>query len=232
MSRTRNLLRLQQVDLERDKAARRHEEVTAALAAGSPAEAARQAAAKAEAVLGEVDRQLRLLELERQALKGRIAAEEKALYDGTARAPKELQSLQREVAQLRRQLSNLDDRTLEQLLARDEALAACRSRQQEAAELEAQWLENARTLLSEQESLTAAMQRLEAQRKPLAALIPAADLAVYEKLRRGKKGRAVALIGPDGCQACGIELPRHTRDQALAGDRLVFCPGCGRILHG
>ncbi len=232
MARTSNLLRLQQLDLKREEAARRHERVSATLAAGGSIAAARQAAQAAEAALAEIDRQLRLLDLERQTLKDRIAAEETVLYQGATRSPKELQSLQREVAQLRRQLGSLDDRTLERLLARDDALAACQARQREVAELEADWQQTVSSLGREQQSLAATMQRLDAERESLVALVSPADLAVYERLRRSKGGRAVAVIGPEGCADCGMELPRNTRNLALTGDQLVFCPGCGRILHG
>lgn len=232
MSRTTVLLGLQRLDLQRDHAERRRREIEAQLADTGRLETLRSELAAAERSVAEIDRQLRLLDMERHGLKERITSEERSLYDGPRRSPKELQSIQREVQSLKRRLEELDDRALEQMLARDEVVALRDGKRQELAKLEEEVAQQRQSLGREKDALGAKSARFQAERARLAATIPEPDLALYERLRQTKGGRAVAVVGPEGCTECGIELPRHTRDRAKGGSELVLCPGCGRILHG
>jgi uncharacterized protein len=232
MTRTKNLADLQSVDLRRDEALSILKRVTAAMKDDAGLPHAEAAVGAAERKLHDIDRHLRLLELERQALKERVTGEERKLYGGTVKSPKELQGFEREVSVLKRQLAELDDTALEQMLARDEAVeelgraraALAATGQQAAADNE--------TFAREKVKLTAIVRRLDLERSQLQAGISPADLDLYERLRQSKSGRAVSQLQGESCGTCGMELPRHTRDEIRSPDSLVFCTGCGRIVHG
>jgi predicted nucleic acid-binding Zn-ribbon protein len=232
MSRTKPLYDLQQVDLHRDEVQRKHRLVLAALESSSIVAAARRQVEVEEQALRDIDHELRKVDGERQSLKGRITDEERKLYGGTVKAPKELAGFQREVSSLKRQLATLDDRALERMLARDDAASRLDTSKQALSAAEDKSKANRKALVRQRDSLAQTEEHLREQRDRLAEAIPASDRAVYDRLRRAKGGRAVAAVASDVCGECGMMPPRHVRDEAAAGDALVFCPGCGRILHG
>jgi predicted nucleic acid-binding Zn-ribbon protein len=232
MAGTIRLLDLQRIDERRDEAMARLKHVVGALKGDQTLRQAQEAARAASEKLAAIERELRRHDLERQSLKQHIAEEERTLYGGRVTAPKELQNLELEIQSLRRRLAGLDDTALELMLARDEADAT--SQEAEAA-LEATASTVAtetESLTSEQTELTAAIRDIDREREEIAAVIPPADLALYERLRRGKGGVAVARTSGEHCGVCGIQLPRQDLSRARTGEALVQCTGCGRILVG
>lgn len=72
----------------------------------------------------------------------------------------------------------------------------------------------------------------------LDAAVPASQSAVlpelldrFKKLYHSKNGRAVVPIHQNSCSGCQISLSPHTVSAARAGDRIVNCDHCGRILY-
>ncbi len=231
MSRSTYLMDLQQVDHRRDEAMAHLKRVVAALRGGTAVAQAKQAVGKAEEALSTVERQLRRQDLERQAVKDRIATEEKTLFGGKVNSPKELQNLQYEVASLKRRLGELDDTALELMLARDEAEERLTEARAALAGATTEVAAETETLAQEKAELTSVVRRLDADRQGILEYIAAPDRALYERLRKAKGGRAVALLSGEHCGACGMQLPRQVHYEAQHSEDIVCCTGCGRILH-
>jgi predicted nucleic acid-binding Zn-ribbon protein len=230
MPHSKPLQELQTIDLQAARADARLARVRAALAdEGAPRRAQREAA-EAQAALERHERELKALQDERSALKARIATEEGRLYGGTGQAPKELQGLQREVESLRRRLGQLDDRALEAMLAADEARARAAAATAAASSAQQAADRNAAALRAEQDKLTAALAQLARLRERQLPAVPAADLALYERLRRKIGVPVLAVVTGGNCGACGIVLPRHQLDDLLDGGPSQTCGHCGRIL--
>jgi predicted nucleic acid-binding Zn-ribbon protein len=230
MHRARLLLELQSVDLRRDDAVRRLKVVMAKLQGSPEVQAARRELEAADAELADVDHALRGDSQQRDALRERIAGEEAKLYGGRVTAPKELQNLEREVESFKKQLSALEDRVLEHMLRRDEALARQRTAKSAVAAAEADSAEAMTALTGEKQDLARRIRAIDVERAEVAAGVSAADAKVYDRLRPLKERRPVASLKSDECGECGIQVPRSTRTQAEAQAGLVFCPGCGRVL--
>ena len=65
----------------------------------------------------------------------------------------------------------------------------------------------------------------------LAALYDPALIAAYESVRRARGGQGAALIDRRGlCQGCRLVRPSAELSRARAGDQIVRCGGCSRIL--
>ncbi len=232
MSRTRLLLDLQKLDLTRDAAVARLNRIAAALAT-SPAVAEAEAAIRAaEASLAAADRTLRTLTAEREDLQTHVNAEEQKLYGGGFKNPREVQNLQRETESLKRRLATLEDGVLEAMLARDAADADMGQARQRLAAAERDGAARHADLAEAQSKLSAAVRKVDARRASLLAAIPPADHAIYERLRRAKAGRAVAELDGRACGTCGMEIPVEEAHRAADGSALVYCSGCGRVLHG
>jgi uncharacterized protein len=230
MSRTRTLVDLQTTDQQRAQVAARLAQIEARLADDSAVAAARAAAADASARHEAVDKGLRAAQAQRASIQEHIAIEEAKLYGGQIKAPKELQNLQREVAALRRRLSEADDRTLELMLARDAAEAEVHAARAALAAAEAQAASTDESLAAERNKLVAARQRLEPARQRLAAALPAADLALYERLWRQHRGRPLAQLRGPHCGGCGMQLPQPILERVGGQGDLVQCSHCGRVL--
>jgi hypothetical protein len=232
MSRAQLLLDLQKVDLTRDAAVARLRRVLAALDSGAGIAEARAATQVAEQALAEQERALAGHTQARRTVQAHIAAEEKKLYAGQAKGPREVQNLQREIESLKRRLDGLDDAALEAMLERDAAAEALATARLALAAAEAEAEAQSASLSGEKARLMAAIRQLDTRRSGVLATIRPDDQATYERLRRAKAGRAVAEIQAQACMACGMQLPLDEAHHASAGSELVFCAGCGRIVHG
>ncbi len=192
---------------------------------------AKQAHTVAEQHLHSVQANIRDTELEQKSVETKRANEEKLLYGGTVRSPKELQSLQQEVEMLARQRATLDEKLLEHM----EALAGAK---QAEAETRHAHKATAIALKAKQEEykqngevLTQQGRELFAQRKQAQSPIPPDLLQQYEKLRSANGGIAVAFI-IDGtiCDGCRMKIPGALITQLKETSRLLHCDNCRRIL--
>jgi predicted nucleic acid-binding Zn-ribbon protein len=232
MSRAKLLSDLQELDLQRDEAVSRLTVIVKALK-GNPAVAeAEKAVAEGEQALGDVERRVRLHDLDRQDVKDHISREEQKLYSGKVKAPKELESLQQEIDSLRRRLAGLDDTALDLMMEQDETTESLARAKDELSRIAADSASEVASMTEEKAGLTAVIRGLDARRAELVTDIDATDVALYERLRPKRGGRAVAPLKGEHCGVCGIQLPRTDLDAARAGQRLVQCTGCHRILLG
>ncbi|MER3483457.1 MAG: hypothetical protein C4332_10220 [Meiothermus sp.] len=84
------------------------------------------------------------------------------------------------------------------------------------------------------EGLEATYQEKKLERDRLAADIPANIVREYESIRRARRGTGLAKMAKTAsgyrCTACNVQLPMHVAQQIHAGNKIVRCPSCGRIL--
>ena len=184
----------------------------------------------------EIDGNERRLGDEVALISGKAGEVERSMYSGEISSPRELQAMQADVEQLRRQQGLLEDRELELMETREQI-------DSEMSELDA-----ARAVAaSETERLAAAIEEREAEidaelateleaRTAAAATLPAEVVTTYEKIRTDSGVGAARLAGMS-CQACHLTVPStevdHMRRAAHAGDvtgAMHFCDNCGAIL--
>jgi uncharacterized protein len=229
----KRLLDLAGVDTELNRLAHRrrslpeHAELTAAEGA---VRAARDAVVQAETNAGDLDRDIRRIERDVDAVRARTERDN-ALLAGSGVGAKQATEIQHELETLARRQSVLEDEQLE-VMEQREALGA--------------HLDHARAALDAAErELTAVTERRDAgladidaaeagrrrDRDAVVAELPADLLALYEK-RRTAGGTGAALLLARRCQACRLELDRTALSElrAAAADDVVHCEECGTIL--
>jgi predicted nucleic acid-binding Zn-ribbon protein len=231
MSRTQHLYELQQVDLEIESASRRLKEIAASLVESNELKRARKMVVEAQARLARRRARMKDLDLEVSSLSQKIETDEQRLYSGRVTNPKELASLQDEVASLRRWRDKKEDDLLEVMVAAEEGEAALADAQAILTQVSETWRAEQGDLADEQTQLQARLGELAEQRESLVAAIGPEDMAIYERLRQRKGGRAVALVKDGICQGCRMNPPTSQVQHARSGTELVFCNNCGRILH-
>ena len=144
--------------------------------------------------------------------------------------PKEAQGLESEIASLARRKSDLEDGELEIMERLEAADAAVAEQESLIAETNAEGADlsaEAKRIVAE---ATAVFDAASRDRAAIAATVPAALLAYYDKLATRSAGAAV--LSQRTCEGCRMVLA-GTDLQVLrqaAEDQIVNCPECGCIL--
>lgn len=171
------------------------------------------------------------LELERGRLKEEADAIEERLYSGRVTNPRELTDMQGKLTELRRRYEQLEEPILEAMLAIEEDTVRLSEAQAALQRISAQRASLTGELIAEQANLQARLESLLAQAAEARRAVDAANLRLYDSLRRRPGGVAVAAIGAGGeCSICGVQITSSLRQQVRRGEVLT-CPTCGRILY-
>jgi len=229
----KRLLDLAGVDTELNRLAHRrrslpeHAELTAAEAA---VRAAKDAVVEAETNAGDLDRDIRRIERDVDAVRARTERDEKLLA-GSGVGAKQATEIHHELETLARRRSVLEDEQLE-VMEQREAVGSHLDHARvtlEAAERElAAVVERRDAALADIDAGEAGRRR---DREAVLAELPADLVALYEK-RREQTGTGAALLVSRRCQACRLELDRTAIAElrAAAADAVVRCEECGAIL--
>jgi hypothetical protein len=231
MSQALHLYRLQQIDSQLDRTQARLASILETLNDDSTLKSAMEAFQKAEAEKKASEERLAQAETEVRNLRIKIELTESSLYSGTVRNPKELQDLQNDAAAMKRHLVTLEDRLLEAMVAAEEAEKAHQHAHEELERLSASRQEQISALLNEQAELEKKIQKLKVERLAIVEPLDPQLTALYEDLRRQRRGVAVTEILDQTCRACGTNLPPAQVQAARSPSQLSRCPSCGRILY-
>ncbi|HVF54181.1 MAG TPA: C4-type zinc ribbon domain-containing protein [Actinomycetota bacterium] len=178
----------------------------------------------------EIGRETSRLEGEVELLETKIVREEQRLFSGGVSNPKELASLQAEVAMLKNKKSTLEDGLLEVMEQREIAAGTLSSLESERSEA----VTEARALTGTVTELLAAIDaQTESHTVARTAIlddIPADLLELYEKLRATKHGVGVAPLVGATCQGCHTALPAKELERMRSEGGLQRCDNCRRIL--
>ena len=198
---------------------------------GERASKVRDAITIADTNLSDLDRELTRAERDVEQVRVRIERDNERLNAGQVSNARELESLQSEVASLRRRQSDLEEGVLELMEKREQAQAL---RDGAAAEAE--------TVATDTASVTARSDvavagideewaKATSARSTVAADIPADLLALYDKIR-ASSGRGAAALRRGQCGGCREMLSTVELNEirAAAPDEVVRHEECRRIL--
>jgi predicted nucleic acid-binding Zn-ribbon protein len=173
---------------------------------------------------------VRDLELEVKGLNGKASATEKRLYGGEVRNPKELASLQADLASLRARRDSLEDAILAGLTEMDEREARLRELRGRWQAVQSAWEVRQGELQASVSALRAQLVELDERIARLRAALPASLLEVYDEACRKKGGRGIAAIRGGLCEGCRVSVPTSIVQQVRGGEQIHRCTSCGRIL--
>ena len=225
------LCQLQAIDREWDEKARLYRSVEGRLSDGSELKANREAQQRRAEGLAAERVELRDAELELSGLQTKAQEVETDLYGGRIRAPRELENLRRDSEYLQRRISEVEDRVLIALTGMDELEAAARRGEEELSSFEAAWADEHESLTAQYKELRARLRKLQSAREELRRALGRAELALYDELRNKKRGTSLSPVRNGVCQMCRVTVPSYKAELIQAGDTVVTCEGCGRILY-
>ena len=231
MAVSRILYDLQNLDQMLDEARGRVAFIEKSL--GDRSELARREAALEDlrGRMKELDRKQRLLDLSSKSTKERLDSIEAKLYGGTVASPRELQDLGRELQNVKRNLNEVDEEALENLVSLEEMEQRVTEGEATLLREEKAWSESQQGMEVEWEELSIRIEGMEKQRRQAAKGLDARSLGMYERVRVSRAGKALATVERGLCRACGVTLPTHAIQRARAGAEAVQCGSCGSILY-
>lgn len=150
---------------------------------------------------------------------------------GSVRNLREEAAVSAELEMVKRSLQNDEQEALtlmDQIRKMEERSAEVEAAFAEASEL----VEPKRNeLLEQREEAKKGLEALQQERERLAEEIEPAELKVYDAIRSGGRGVAVAALTEDGaCGHCFGMVPLQLRNEILHGEALIRCESCGVIL--
>jgi predicted nucleic acid-binding Zn-ribbon protein len=233
------LLELQAHDTAADRL--RHRRATLAergelAAATTGLRAAEARIVELDAQRREADAQERRLADEVASVAARASEVERSMYSGEIASPRELQAMQADVEQLRRQQRTLEDRELTFMEARDVHDAALRAAQASGDDFAAQVARLGQAIEEHERGIDAELATEVEARRRLVAELPDRVVATYEQCRAKANGVGAARLVGMTCQGCHLTIPAtevdRMRREAHAGGPvgLTFCDNCGAIL--
>lgn len=230
MSAVQDLSALQSIDNEVSAVRAALSDVQYRLQGDAELDDARRTLNEAETKVAGLRREQRRVEGEVQTLNAKIGPEEKRLYDGSVKNPKELTSIQQELENLKKHRSEFEEELLNVMTQGETADRELAARRKTVANLETRWELRSAELKVEAARLQDVVALMEQKRERQKASIPPRDLAIYEDLRRRKGGMAVAKLQGGVCLGCRIQVPEGIRRRVFAPTILAQCPSCDRIL--
>jgi uncharacterized protein len=227
------LLELQELDLSIDRLEHRREELEAGTdidAVRRETDAAEERIAEVRAALDGVRREETRLEHEISSLDLRIRAEQGRLYDGSVANPRELQSIEAEINNLRGRKTRLEDEELEQMERREELETRLPPLETAVKETRERLVEVEGSSERELADVGRALVQRRAERERLVPEFDEDLLDLYESLRAQKRGVGAAAMRDGVCQGCHEKLSPLALDRMKRSDGIARCENCRRIL--
>lgn len=192
----------------------------------------KDAITRADTELSDLDREQKRAERDVEQVRTRIERDQERLDGGRVSSAKELESLQGEIASLKRRQGDLEEIVLD-LMEKVEAAQGLRDGSAaKAAEVSVSLDEvtarrDASLKVIEEETAKASEARAS-----IASGVPAEVLALYDKVRSQVGGSAAALLRRGQCEGCHVSLSTVELNElrAAAPDEVVHHDECRRIL--
>ncbi len=227
----RTLIKIQELDLEMDGLRKR--------ARAIPVESAKLDAELAQARNAVEAAKAKHLGLEKQQRHEEMILDDKNTllkkYDQqlfSVKTNKEYKAILAEMDLARAEISSIEDRILELMTDLDYVNSETASASQTLREEEAKVAERKRELDAELETVQRDLKDREQKKQ---TLIPDVDedlYVLYERIRKAKtNGPGAVPIKNDSCSGCFMQIPAQVVNEVIAGDRLITCQSCSRILY-
>jgi uncharacterized protein len=170
------------------------------------------------------------LEQELQVERELLVKKEKRLLE--TKTNKEYNAVQSEIIQARDRIDALETEDIEGMSKLDELTP---KREETQQKLEAMTTENTvriREFKKCFDSIETDIAKLEKKRNEILSSVNKRHLAVYNRLRKGRGGIAIATVNKAklSCRGCFKHLPPQKVLEVRRCNAMLFCENCGRIL--
>jgi predicted nucleic acid-binding Zn-ribbon protein len=144
---------------------------------------------------------------------------------------KEYQSILKEIEDIRKKNSGIDDRMLDHL---EKLEAAEKSLAEQEAELEGfirSCREKKETLIAREQDERQAFDTLNEKRMQVSAKADPKMISILDEVKKKVRGMAVVPVEGAICMGCHMNIPAQLYNEIQRFDELRFCPHCHRIIY-
>jgi predicted nucleic acid-binding Zn-ribbon protein len=230
VSQAAALYYLQTLDSDRGVSQKRLAEVEELLGQDEAIRLAQAAHDEADSTLRAGRGHVHDLEMAITSLESKIKSTEERLYNGSVSNPRELQSMQEEVASLHRRIGSLEEELLEAMMGVEESETAAEEAHRRLEAITQERSDELRALTGEKETLESRLKTLSEEIARARGQISAEHLRLYDEVRSTHGGLAVAQVVDGVCGVCGVG-PTSSQLQRVQHGEVECCPTCGRILY-
>lgn len=190
---------------------------------------ATEALDKAKGALAASQAAKRELEKEAAVAEQRVSKYKEQLMQ--AKDNKQFHALQHEIATFSAEVQRIEELELVRMLEGDELAAVVKK-------AEAQLAADKKSVAAEKTAIEAdavavkdMLASLLIERAELVKTIEPRLLATFEQVAKGRKGIGIARVVDGLCSACRVRVRPHLYNQVRAGDQILQCESCVRILY-
>ena len=190
---------------------------------------ATQALDTAKAALAQARAAKQDLEKEASVAQQRVSKYKEQLMQ--AKDNKQFHALQHEITTFSAEVDRIEGIELERMLEIDERAAVVKAAEAKlAADTKSVAAEKA-AITADAATVTGTLADLLTARADLVKTIEPRLLATFEMVAKGRKGLGIARVVDGLCSACRVRLRPHLYNQLRAGDQIIQCESCVRILY-
>ena len=190
---------------------------------------ATQSLDKSKALLAESQAARRELEKEAAVAQQRVSKYKEQLMQ--AKDNKQFHALQHEITTFSTEVERVEGLVLERMLEGDELAAVVKAAETHLAAEKKRVAAEKSALEADATTVANTLTTLQAERTQLVKTIEPRLLTTFETVAKGRKGIGIARAVDGLCEACRVRIRPHLYNQLRAGDQIIQCESCVRILY-
>jgi len=170
------------------------------------------------------------LENEIEKIEQKYLKKEKEIYENNGFSPKELESIQDSIEEMKKLKNELEDELLVAMDNIEDAVQSLNKYHGRQLEVEKEHRKGKKKLLFHSESIMQRKNELLAAKEDLEKELPGEWLDYYHKTRIRYRNKVVVRMEGNICSGCRVELPIYRRQIIKENKELQICDLCGRII--
>jgi predicted nucleic acid-binding Zn-ribbon protein len=169
------------------------------------------------------------LEGEIQLIQTKISKHKVQLYE--VKKNEEYKAMVKEIEGEETNIRKIEDKVLEKMLEAEEIQKLVTEAGARLEGEKARVAAETKRLGSLREAEVEERGRFEVERKALSAALDSSVLDTYERVRRGRRGLAVAEVRDGFCTACNVRLRPQIYNDIRRNETFLACESCSRIMY-
>jgi predicted nucleic acid-binding Zn-ribbon protein len=144
---------------------------------------------------------------------------------------KEYQSILKEIEDIRKKNSGIDDRMLDHLEKLEAAEKALAEQEAELERFIQSCREKKKTLIAREQDERQTVDTLNEKRMQVSAKADPKMISTLDEVKKKVRGMAVVPVEGAICMGCHMNIPAQLYNELQRFDELRFCPHCHRIIY-
>lgn len=143
----------------------------------------------------------------------------------------EYKSLLKEIEEAQRNVSEMEDEIINQMLIADEIEEEIKETTQKYNEVEKEFSKEKKILEQNQKESEARKKELVQKKEELMAKIPSDQTSLYLQIFKAKNGIALSPLTGEFCSLCHMRIRPQVLNELKGNEKIILCENCGRILY-